>query len=403
MTLHRIILIIFLAVAPQFINAAVNIDSLADFIVVRNSGLKAEAKNFEKTILELSAANNLSDPEIGFSHRWGSKGIGNKWDLSISQSFEWPGVYRARRNEAKNTSMALFYDYIGKRNQLLLDVKLQLLEAIRANKIINVYLRVIQRTDSMTEAYARGVKEGQVSVLDLNKLKIVRIGYCRKLSEAETALSTAIGILNSIGGENPIPDFRIESLVEFPHSELLPLETYASSASAHDYNRKYYSGMAQAMASQAETVKASSFPGFSVGFTHEYEMGERFNGLTVGITLPIFSNRKKTAAARQSQAAFEAQSQQIATATNADIEADYAVATRLKSEIGQYRTVLDDSNNMRLLRKAFDSRHITLVDYLQQVNFFLEAEVDYIETEYQYQAALARLNKFVGLLVKGIY
>lgn len=161
--------------------------------------------------------------------------------------------------------------------------------------------------------------------------------------------------------------------------------------------------MAQAMASQAETVKASSFPGFSVGFTHEYEMGERFNGLTVGITLPIFSNRKKTAAARQSQAAFEAQSQQIATATNADIEADYAVATRLKSEIGQYRTVLDDSNNMRLLRKAFDSRHITLVDYLQQVNFFLEAEVDYIETEYQYQAALARLNKFVGLLVKGIY
>ena len=84
-----------------------NFSDLVSEIESNNLSILVSEKSLNSDKAEISTANNLSDPEIEFSHQWGQKGIGNKWGVGISQSFEWPGVYQSRKNSISNEKLAL--------------------------------------------------------------------------------------------------------------------------------------------------------------------------------------------------------------------------------------------------------------------------------------------------------
>ena len=69
-------------------------------------------------------------------------------------------------------------------------------------------------------------------------------------------------------------------------------------------------------------------------------------------------------------------------------------ALMLKSEIDEYKSVFEDSNNLLLLKKALDGGEISLINYLQEMNYFIEAKQNYIDVLYQYHLNLAELNKY---------
>ena len=99
---------IFVLLSAAFVAQAVSAgygedyDAAIDSIVCNNRALAARRAALEGDRLSLAAENNLSDPDVEFEHQWGQGHIGNKWSVSVSQSFDWPGLYKRRTEVARN-------------------------------------------------------------------------------------------------------------------------------------------------------------------------------------------------------------------------------------------------------------------------------------------------------------
>lgn len=76
------------------------------------------------------------------------------------------------------------------------------------------------------------------------------------------------------------------------------------------------------------------------------------------------------------------------------IENDRRKALDLYRNYTKYDKVINGDDNIALLRKAYRAGQMTCIEYLTEVKFFLEARRTFLQTEYLYHLALARLNRY---------
>lgn len=72
---------------------------------------------------------------------------------------------------------------------------------------------------------------------------------------------------------------------------------------------------------------------------------------------------------------------------------DRNVALNLARKIDEYGKIFDNGNQDQLLRQALDGGEINLITYLQEVNYFMEARLDYESVCHEYNKMLAKLNR----------
>ena len=137
-----------------------------------------------------------------------------------------------------------------------------------------------------------------------------------------------------------------------------------------------------------------SYPGVSVGYTYENEGDERWHGVTFGLTLPIFSNRHVTSKSRLTAMQNRLKAETALNEATVMIENDRRKALDLYSNYTKYDKVINGDDNIALLRKAYRAGQMTCIEYLTEVKFFLEARRTFLQTEYLYHLALARLNRY---------
>ena len=75
----------------------------------------------------------------------------------------------------------------------------------------------------------------------------------------------------------------------------------------------------------------------------------------------------------------------------AELEADMVQLDYYEHAIAEYAPVVEDTAPIELLRKALVAQQITLLNYMDEENYFLEAQREYLDLVYEYQLAVARL------------
>ena len=185
--MKRIIILSAIIILGISVNAN-DFDNALFEIVSNNPTLVASIAENEAEINELKSENNLPDPEIGYEHKWGKEGA--KWGVDISQSFEWPGVYSARKKAINSTSEAI--EYLNKSNYLnkLVEIKLLLIDIINLRKQISLVSQLESQIDSLTLKYQQGAKQGEVTILDINKMKIEKIALTRQNKDLKNHRNT---------------------------------------------------------------------------------------------------------------------------------------------------------------------------------------------------------------------
>lgn len=186
----------------------------------------------------------------------------------------------------------------------------------------------------------------------------------------------------------------IDRLSDYPDEMVLTLEEYDNLLADADPMSKYNEAMFK---SQLETVKAEKrmrFPGFTLGYTHSVEEGETFNGMTVGVKLPSFSSGNKIKAAKAMSESLAYQQNMLALERRAEMLSNRNKTLSLLKKYSEYKTVLKNDDSMQQLKKSFDAGEISLIDYLSEMDFFLIANQDMLQLEYEYMTALANLNKY---------
>ncbi len=372
------------------INAA-TLDDVLGSIANNNIELKKLEASQKSQIAEIKTSNNLEDTQLEFEYQKGDNVDGNKHGFGISQGFDWPGMYLERAKSNKSLINAAGHEYSAQRLNILLNAKQVCLKIINSNRKIQAQTEVYNNIAQLSAEYDKGFKHGEISILDINKLKIELLNVKQTLDRTKTERAMLIEELTALNGNQPIAG--IESINSYPEQSLESIETYESQLAA-DPENMLNSTLIESSKSNVTMAKMGWFPKFAIGYKYANELGDKFNGLTLGMSLPLFSNKNKVNVAKTELIAAEYNQMNISTDKSAKLHADYSQAVNLKSQIHAYNNVLSDSSNKEMLKKALDGGQITLLNYLLELRYFLEAQQTLLDLEFEYNSTLANLNRY---------
>lgn len=379
--------------ATSFTGAmASDFDKALNILVSNNLEAKVVAERGVSEIESLKAENALEGVEAEFSRVWGNNSeIGNKFAVSVSQGFDWPGLYAARRKAAKTAESALEFLKSSAMLDARRDARVLLLDFIHNSQLLELQESYASRLDSMETYYKRAAEEGLETRLDYNKTVLERIRVHKELHQLERDKDALIVRIQAFNGG--ISPNEVISLVgnEYPRVDRSKLTSILTQVEERDPGYAAARLQSEAARQQVKVEKMSGLPGFSIGYEHETEIGGGFNGFSVGINIPSWSRKHSRKAAVLEAELAEKDAQLALIQKKADLESDLVQLDYYEHAIEESSAIVNDSAPIKLLRKALVAQQITLLNYIDEENYFIQAHRDYLDLIYEYNLALARL------------
>lgn len=385
-----IIAIAFFA-ACSFSALAQDINQTVQTIVKNNASLNSQRTELRAGRNDAADANSLDNPEIGFSRVWGYRGVGNKWDFSVSQSFDWPGLYRTRSKATDAVLTAGEMALAASELDLAMQAKGLLLELVSVRKCLNIDSIMLKNIAEMQTAADKAFDSGYITILDKRKLQIQRYSMENEIADH---LSRAAEITAELQGMCPNTRLTIDEIDAYPIEPLLSKEDYLEQVAALDPLLHSARLTCDSESLLAKAAAQSRLPSFSVGFQHVYELGDSFNGFSLGMSLPLFQNRKARSTALLRRETASATAEAELRQRQEEISGKYKSMEAWRRDIENYNRVFGDNAYLTLLKKALDGGEISIIEYLNETNYFHETTRVYIKAEYNYNTSLAWLNRY---------
>ena len=370
-----------------------NMADILSCIEANNPQLKAGAQMVLSQKAEVSSQNSLADPTFELEHLWGAQNAGDrKYDITVLQSFDFPSLY-VQRNRVGNLKRSL---YDGQqtllRQQVLLQAKELCLPIVYLNRCIELNDKRLAAADELARLYRGKLESGDAAILDVNKIEIEQLNVTTANTRLRNELATCLAQLRALNGGESL-DVELSTLT-YPEA-VLPasfdeLKTQALQADPELQLLRQESLIAD---KSVALNRSGWLPKFELGYRHAYELGERFNGFAVGVSIPLFANRKKVKMAKAQALAGTFAVNNREQQALAELQSAYDEAVTLKQNHARY-DLLTRQNNLGLLQKALAAGKISMVEYLVDATQLYEAFDNRLSLEYEYQLRLARLYKF---------
>ena len=145
---------------------------------------------------------------------------------------------------------------------------------------------------------------------------------------------------------------------------------------------------------QLELAKAWQLPRFEAGYHYQGILGQRFNGLHAGVTLPIWEHKYRRQT-QQAQVFFT--DLQLNSHLNEQfyyIKEVYDRQVSLRKSLEEYSSAISSVSNEALLSKALQLGEITTIEYFMEMSFYQNAMFHFLKTERDYHVAVAELMQF---------
>lgn len=395
MNLYKMVMIkrttILWAILPCVLySQAQGIDDVLKSIEKNNIELQAAQKDIASELEEIKQSNTIEGLSVEYSPfmRSGIPGISSS-ELIVSQEFDFPTLYGARRLLAKKQHRVLKLEYQTKRRDLLLEAKIKCLDWIQLNQLKNVLADRLEKAQRLLELYQKRFEHGEATILELNKLKMEQMSLHADIAKNEAARQRVYQELLILNGNQPL-------LLEHLAYPLVMIKFNADSLRTHllqtDAEVLAAKGYGEAAQQQLNVNKNSWLPRLTIGYRRNTEGDFISNGVQIGFALPLYTNQHKKKAA---QAALEG-----ALLRKANVQMKVSNEWRARqNELEQLRTSLSTYDliflrqSLQTLRKIVEIGEMSLLDYYTEVDKIYEKWQDYINIEHQFQQVYAELTK----------
>lgn len=395
MNLYKMVMIkrttILWAILPCVLySQAQGIDDVLKSIEKNNIELQAAQKDIASEVEEIKQSNTIEGLSVEYSPfmRSGIPGISSS-ELIVSQEFDFPTLYGARRLLAKKQHRVLNLEYQTKRRDLLLEAKIKCLDWIQLNQLKNVLADRLEKAQRLLELYQKRFEHGEATILELNKLKMEQMSLHADIAKNEAARQRVYQELLILNGNQPL-------LLEHLAYPLVMTKFNADSLCTHllqtDAEVLAAKGYGEAAQQQLNVNKNSWLPRLTIGYRRNTEGDFISNGVQIGFALPLYTNQHKKKAA---QAALEG-----ALLRKANVQMKVSNEWRARqNELEQLRTSLSTYDliflrqSLQTLRKTVEIGEMSLLDYYTEVDKIYEKWQDYINIEHQFQQIYAELTK----------
>ena len=385
--MRKNIILLFLLIstgvrAQDFSNILKNIEE-------HSAALKAARLEQEADKAEHRLENTLEAPEIGMGYLWGNNGIGNRVDLDVTQSFDFPSVYAQRRKMIQEKNRVADLTYLNERQQLLLNAKKLCIQVVYCNALMEHLEEDLEETRANADAYENLYQKGEATIIDRHKAHQAFLFFEAEYREFHTLRNNLIAELQYMNGGEPV-DIPYEA---FEHAPLpADFETWMQ----ENLNQYPEMQLAQSqITAQERTVKVAKnewLPQLSVGYTSEKERVDHYQGVTLGISVPIWRGNKKVKVAQAHLEASKLAEQDVRTRLATQLRGVFNDAKQLQETYEAYHKHLTECDNTALLQKSLNAGQINLLTYLQERQYVHEMHEKILEAERDLELRRAELE-----------
>ncbi len=354
------------------------VEEILQLVEKHNTTLRAAADRTATAKQEVMMENALEGPEVGFNYLNGNHAaMGKRRDFSVNQSFDLATVFGYRHRLAKSQKESLDLQY----QQLTLETRLEaidlLVQLTYYNQALAVFNERLVQERQLATSYEKRLAAG-----DANKIEVNRARLSLANVETETSRFTAerdlllIQLKTICGGAEV--DYQGTDYQVFNISNPMSLRSMQETQNAQQ----------QLIArNELRSARSQSMPSITAGYMAELTDDEKWRGVTVGLSIPLWRNVRNVKRARlqvqsaQSEAEDAMyQLEQIAAAQKLRTERYFDIAQDIKNKLA-------NASSYPLLRKALAEGEISLVEYTIEVSDLFDMRIKALEAERDYQQA----------------
>ncbi|MBO4599175.1 MAG: TolC family protein [Bacteroidales bacterium] len=375
-----IILGLILALSAK-VTAQPHYSQVLNYAEKNNPTILLAAKHAEAEKVVAHIGSLLPNPQADAAYFWGDPtNIGIRWDLSISQSFEMPSVLvrRTRLRDLQEHAAELNYEVV--RKSVLLEIQQLCADWIYYHAVARIYSRRCASATQLAQLFQTRFAAGDCSILEYNRAQMYMADIQNQAAEAYLKEDHAAHDLHILLGSD---DFTFYQSEYDPVTIAPSFEDWYEQLEMRNPDLRMLDNQLETRQQQLQLSRAQWLPSMSVGYASENRVGETFRGIKVGLELPLWSQQRAVRAARlEAEAAQQELSSQRAMLFN-HLRCMFHRHAALIHNVENLKNALQQYNSQDHLDKALEAGEISLEQYLQQSDFYLDMELQLWETSHE--------------------
>jgi len=334
----------------------------------------------------------LENPEIGYHYLWGNNAeMGNRTDFEVSQSFDFPTTYSNRKKVANAQNKQVDLKYLLERKEILLEAEMICIQLTYHNALSKELEKQLVLTQEVADAYKTKFDKGDANALELNKAKYDLLNAQKDYRASITEKEFLEAELIRLNSGNAI-DYTISAFSEIQ----LPVDfgDWYRNQKEKNILLQYYQQEVWISQKNEKLQRSLNLPKFSAGYMSEKVLTEHFQGVTIGVSIPLWENKNTI---KQVKAQTVANQQMELDANLRDYhqsEALYKKAANLQLIVNDFKTYQLSDNTADLLKRALDAGEIDLIGFILELGIYYDLVQDKLETERDLHLAVAELMQW---------
>lgn len=391
--MKRAILISAIMVLGFNLFAQNTINNVLSEVEKNNTTLSAYRKSIDAEKIGNKTGLTPQNPEVEFNYLWGSpSAIGNRTDFSVKQSFDFPTAYSYKNQISNLKNEQAELEYKKQRNEVLYQTRVVCVKLTYYNSLIVELSKRLANAQKVADAYKAKYNTGDVGILEFNKAQVNLLNVTKEMENNEIERNALLSELTRLNGGIAI-NFT-DSLFSL---QTIPAD-FEQWFSQTEANNPLLQWVKQEIAISEKQVKlntAMSLPKFYGGFMSENVVGQQFQGITLGITIPLWENKNTVKYAKAKTIAMQSVEADAKLQFYNSMKATHSKVISLQTNVTDYRSKLAMYSNSELLEKAFNKGEISLTEYMYELSLYYESMYKLLEMEMNYNISFVELNRYL--------
>ena len=365
--------------------ARTSVEDILRLVAENNTTLKAAADKVEAEKQEVMIETSLEDLEVGFDYLWGKPGmIGKRKDINVNQTFDLATVFGYRKRLANSQKELLELELQQKQLETRLEAMDLLVQITYYNQALAIYEERLQQEKQLTESYEKRLAAGDANKLETNRARLSLADIESETEKVKMARDLLLLQLKTLcgGAEIAYNSTDYNALNITPEMSMKALQEAQNTQQERIAENDF------------KSAKAQSLPSLTAGYMAELTDDEKWNGVTVGVSIPLWSNRHNMKRARLSLQSARSESadaayqlEQLAAAQRLRTERYHDIAQKMQQKLA-------NASSTALLRKALNEGEISLVEYTIENSDLFDLRIKTLEAERDYQEAKLYMSMY---------
>ncbi len=368
------------------------IDSVLATIERNNTTLSAYRKSLDAEKTGNKTGLTPQNPEAAFNYLWGNpSAIGNRTDFSLQQSFDFPTAYSYRHQIANIKNEQAELEYLKHQKEILFQARLVCVDLLYYNSLLSELSKRQANAKQLADAYKKKLDIGEMGILEYNKAQIHYLTITKEFERVEIERTASLSELAKLNGGMAII-FNASNVQ--PQLLTIDFEQWYAMAEQNNPILRWLRQEITLSEKQKQLAATQNLPKFNIGYMSEKVVGQKFQGVSFGLSIPLWENKNAVKYAKANTLAIQSIESDAKLQFYNEMKTLHAKAIAMRNSIGDYRKNLRTFSNTELLQKALNLGEISLAEYFFELSVYYESTDKLLEAEKELNSAYAELLKY---------